>query len=391
MNKHLLKHQGVFLYLFTTIVLFFPYPYYFFTSHKNAIQYVTDSILLPLFSFLFHGRPKITQVISDSKIVTLGVVVSALIGIVLYVLVTHFQTSQEKTKEILRDFLRYFLVLIFIQYGWVKILGIQFYSPEPNILYSEFGHLEKDILFWSTLGLSKLYNIVTGSIECVIALLLCFRKTLFLGLLLALIACFQIVLINFSFDISVKTFSLLLSLITLTLLSPYFKNIKHFIQQEYDKVEPPKSEGLILSQSFQKGFKAIFIIFLVLEMGALTRYSSATKASENYKAAFKVLTTFDKNGKALPHNTYHKFFINSQNVIILEDTLKQYVHIAFQPLSQNLIQTQNGILHINENQENLHLDLKIDSLNYSFLMQKMEIHQLPALKDRNHFWVDDVE
>lgn len=111
-----------------------------------------------------------------------------------------------------------YISIILIKYGLDKIFKTQFPEPEPNILFTRFGNLDKDILFWSTIGTSKTYNIITGSFEVFTGILLWSKRTQFLGLLLA-VACFcQILIINVSFDISVKFFSSVLLVMNVFLL-----------------------------------------------------------------------------------------------------------------------------------------------------------------------------
>ena len=50
-------------------------------------------------------------------------------------------------------------------YGVQKLLMQQFFTPEANTLYTPLGRLDKDILFWTTMGLSRGYNIFLGVVE----------------------------------------------------------------------------------------------------------------------------------------------------------------------------------------------------------------------------------
>lgn len=111
-----------------------------------------------------------------------------------------------------------YISIILIKYGIDKIFKTQFPEPESNILFTRFGNLDKDILFWSTIGTSKIYNTVIGCIEFLSGILLLFRRSQFLGLLLSVISFTQILIINIGFDISVKLFSLILLLMNIFLL-----------------------------------------------------------------------------------------------------------------------------------------------------------------------------
>ncbi|MCA6068356.1 hypothetical protein JI747_014280 [Chryseobacterium sp. RG1] len=103
-----------------------------------------------------------------------------------------------------------YISVVLIKYGIDKIFKTQFPEPESNILFTRLGNLDKDILFWSTMGTSKIYNTIIGSIELFSGILLLFRRSRFSGLLLAVICFTQVFIINISFDISVKFFSVIL-------------------------------------------------------------------------------------------------------------------------------------------------------------------------------------
>src|SRR5690606_32504672 len=97
-----------------------------------------------------------------------------LAGIVLIIsiLISVFQhifdfIKQEKLDQLLYTFIAYILSYFLLKYGIDKLLLHQFYTPEPNILFTPVGALSKDILFWSTMGTSKLYNIFMGMIEII--------------------------------------------------------------------------------------------------------------------------------------------------------------------------------------------------------------------------------
>ena len=121
--------------------------------------------------------------------------------------------------------IRLYLAMQLGRYGLAKLLKTQFYLPEPNTLYTPIGELTPDIAFWSVMGTSPTYNLVTGWLEmgCAIGLLipLYYRS----ASLLSVVLLGQILLINISFDISVKGFSALLLLMALLLCAPGWRGL----------------------------------------------------------------------------------------------------------------------------------------------------------------------
>lgn len=220
-----LAYRTAALFLFLCAVLI-PFPYDlvpFWERWLNALLSQPMAYLGDAIGF----RVSQAQVTSDSA--TMYMLVFSLLPVALLavLVVKRFQKS-ERWLIWIKTFLTFFLSLHLMSYGCDKLFKGQFYLPEPNILFTEFGQLDKDILFWSTLGTSYTYSFFTGLIEVGAALLLWFRKTRVLGLFMALGAMFHVVLINFSFDISVKLFSTILLSISLFVLLPYLKGILQF-------------------------------------------------------------------------------------------------------------------------------------------------------------------
>ncbi|MFA7273140.1 MAG: hypothetical protein WC044_04690 [Crocinitomicaceae bacterium] len=148
-----------------------------------------------------------------------AIVFTTILIVVLFTLLFHkkiVQTS-EKWNKVVYYFLLATLFLIFLKYGLDKVMLLQFPTPEPNLLFTELKDLDKDILFWTSLGTSKLYNFATGLAEIIGAFLLLFYRTRRGGLLLLLLSAAYIVLLNFSFNIGVKAFALVLFGILVTL------------------------------------------------------------------------------------------------------------------------------------------------------------------------------
>lgn len=123
---------------------------------------------------------------------------------------------------IVRQFLFFYLALVLLKYGFDKLFKAQFYLPEPNTLFTPAGYLDKDIMYWSTMGTSYSYNVFLGIAEILSAVFLLIKPLKIIGLLFSTGLFVNIVMINFGFDISVKVYSLLLLLTTFVLLAPEF-------------------------------------------------------------------------------------------------------------------------------------------------------------------------
>lgn len=162
---------------------------------------------------------------------------------------------------------RYHLIIHLIQFGFNKVFKYQFYFPEPNTLYTTIGNSSRDILFWSTMGSSYEYTVFSGAMELLAALLLLFRRTRLAGALLAMGIMLNVVMINFSFDISVKFLSSFLLLLSVMLVMPDSRRLWDFFFTQ-NTVEHHKSwePQFVLNRSLFYGLgKALIIGFIVVD------------------------------------------------------------------------------------------------------------------------------
>jgi hypothetical protein len=298
----------------------------------------------------------------------------------------------------------FFLALILLKYGFQKLLKWQFYLPEPNILYTPFGKLDKDILFWSTMGISRNYSIFMGVLELIPAIFLLFRKTRVIGLLISLPVLINIVAINFSFGISVKILSLFLLSLNLCLLFPHLKTLFQFLVLNR-KIALPKPFIILKKQLVLKVILKTFLIGIIF-LEVLFPYFKAMNFNDDLAArpylhgAYEVagilkneqpfsLDSFSikrifihRNGYLIFQNKKEemqdfKLEINQQKgqFILTNYDLKQR-KLAYQFI------TANRILELEYPFENELLKLKMKQLNWQ---------KSPALENNFHWNIESVE
>lgn len=112
--------------------------------------------------------------------------------------------------EIVELLVLYFLSFFLLRYGLDKVLGNQFQPPEPNILNAAVGDLSKDLLFWTSMGTSSIYNQFLGWSEVITGVLILMPRSRKLALYLSFGIFTNVFFINIGFDISVKFLSALL-------------------------------------------------------------------------------------------------------------------------------------------------------------------------------------
>lgn len=203
-------------------VIFVPFPFHLLTIQAGVTDFIFGSLVRYTAADWLDEPLGKTLFVSDSLSLYLLVgwlLVFSLLIAGLIRLIPYRLFRDRRWQYIAETVIRYYLVAVLLRYGADKLVKAQFYLPEPNILFTPAGQLEKDIFFWSAIGSSRLYNIFTGGAECLAAVLLFFHRTRRAGLLFSLLLFVHIALINFSFDISVKLFSLLLLFLTAFLLA----------------------------------------------------------------------------------------------------------------------------------------------------------------------------
>lgn len=199
--------------------LLLPFDYALFDQIFKSVQKPFIGLLKALDHDLIFETDTYGTYVLIALSLLLGVLSSPII---------HWICSKRKLNptELLKTVLSAILFFFLFKYGWDKITKGQFYMPEPNTLFTPFGKLSKDIAYWSLVGSSYPYTVSLGIIEVAAALLLLFKRTQFLASLLAIIIFGQVVLINFSFDISVKLLSGSLLLFSIVYSSCFTQNWK---------------------------------------------------------------------------------------------------------------------------------------------------------------------
>lgn len=122
---------------------------------------------------------------------------------------------------------RIFLFFFMLTYGFVKVFKTQFPDPGLSRLIQPLGEMSPMGLAWTYMGFSVGYNIFVGLGEIIGGLLVLFRKTMTLGSLVIMGVMSHVAVMNFSYDIPVKLFSVHLVFLALIL---FLTDIKRFFK-----------------------------------------------------------------------------------------------------------------------------------------------------------------
>ena len=406
-----MKRFGVFIYhvlLFFALlgVLFVPFSFRNWHFQSAITQFIFEDIIL-LTASQFKGvtvaNPEITSDSTTLYLLFFILFIVAIIGNTIFSFFKPWNTYKNRIFKIVQLVLTYYLVVILLKYGFDKIFKAQFYLPEPNTLYTPLGMLDKDILYWSTIGASYTYNVLIGLTEIIPALMMLYHKTRNLGLLMLSGVLVHVVFINFGFDISVKLFSSFLLFISLLLLVPSFKRLLHFFVLNMATTLPYLTgKQLITSNLHRFSIKAIIILFLFTE--SLLPYLKSGHYNDdlvprNYLHGAYDITEIEANQKEGNRQNLNlkRFFIHRHNYFIFQyqdDTMEDFRLEVDQAENQFLLTSYDGetiLLEYSYSESSKILKIWSEELGLVVSGEALAWGDLPLLQPLFHWTVDGVE
>ena len=248
-------------------IVFIPFPFHLISFQQPFTDIVFGKLIDIIATSFFGIHLKETIVYSDSASMYVLVFLLLFLSLIISLLLNCIKKLEQYQKKYL-DFLSvlvcYYLILMLMKYGLDKVFKTQFYLPEPNTLYTPLGLIDKDLLYWTSMGTSRLYNIFAGSAEVLAALLILSRRTRMAGLFLACASLVHVTAINFGFDISVKLYSLFLLILSLYLLFPYSRRLYSFFFTNQNILPAPQKGAVLIKTPFSAVFVKCFIAGLIL-------------------------------------------------------------------------------------------------------------------------------
>ncbi len=306
-------------------IIFIPFP---FNITKLQLTF-TDLVFGKLIGFVaasfFSQRLSNTRVYSDSVsmyVLLLLLFIIAVITSLVVQQINKWASYRDKVCSIIYRLFIYYLSLQLLKYGADKIFKNQFYLPEPNTVFTPVGMLDKDILYWSSMGTSYGYNIFLGTLEIAAALFILIKRTRLTGLLLSLGILVNVVAVNFGFDISVKLFSLFLLYLNLYLLFPFKRKLYQLFLLKNNAAISPVSTITVLRKTFLTSFLqwlaigliAVEVFYPFVRSG---NFNGDHAARPYLHGAYEVIN----NSDTFPplHSPVKRFFIHRDSYIIFQD------------------------------------------------------------------------
>lgn len=366
-------------------ILLMPFKWHLFSFHTDVINFLFFPIVRSV-AGLLGIQLTLTDLSSDSTGLYIHAGIIFLIAIItsLYTATRMDDARRSKITGIIRTIASYYLALLLLKYGLDKFMKSQFYLPEPNILFTPLGKLDKDILFWSAMGSSYSYNVFMGIAEVIPALLLIIPRTRQIGALIATGVFLNIFAINLSFDISVKIFSFFLLLISFNLAIPIFKRLVN------QKLEPIKKPNAFVK--WRKPFhRQIVLSFLLVLIFTESLYPLTIAQNWNDDVADRpylhgAYESVDKQ------SAIKRVFVHRDGYLVFQDQSDNFTDLKLDIDQvgrkfkvQDYDQHQTAIPYQWDNRSG-HLTLHIAGQNLEF--SSIDWKRLPLLKQQFHWTVD---
>ncbi len=262
----------------------------------------------------------------------------------------------------------YIIGFFLLKYGWDKVVLLQFYTPNANILYSNFGLLSKDIAFWSLIGSSPLLSQLIGGIEIVIGLLLFLPRFRFLAALFSVGCFFIIFIVNCSFDISVKQFSFTCLMWSFLLMFSYPEKISVLIGK-------PGIPSLSNASTFTWIWIPVFIL-----IGIEATSSTLKTGIFNFQQYQRVIHS--KAYRILNHPMYKSVYVHQEGFLIVELHHETMIDFPMNKINGTYIvknKTTHIVLSAQEFIEN----------NKAYKIHELPVKSLHLLKNNIHFFSDE--
>lgn len=215
---------------------------YIFFNPNGAVPFLSEMYQMyipPMHRFIVWGAANILHLpytitvftngsgdTSYDYLVLLFCVFVAFVGSAVWSAVNRKACNYDKLYYWLTVILRFYVGIMMLSYGAVKVVKLQFPYPSLLQLMQPYGNSSPMGLAWKFMGFSQGYNYFTGFAEVACGALLLFRRTALLGAVIGLVVAANIMAINYCFDVPVKILSTMLVVMTLFLL---FKDIDRFI------------------------------------------------------------------------------------------------------------------------------------------------------------------
>jgi len=191
---------------------------------------------------------------------------------IIWTLLDRKRPNYRSMQEWLWLYVRLVLGTAMMSYGAIKVIKVQFPDLFLWRLLSSYGESSPVGLLWSFMGYSRTYNLFTGLVELIGGALLFVPRLATLGALLSVGAMANVFMLNLSYDVPVKLYSLNLLLMGIYLMAPEGRRLLNvFVLNR--AAAPVTHSPLSRRRWMNTGIFALQLVLLVY-LGATELYQS---------------------------------------------------------------------------------------------------------------------
>ena len=292
------------------ILYIFPFPISYIPFVSGLLQTLTDlsatictTFARSLLNLDIHPQSNGSGDTTFHYVQVLLFATCSFVATVVWSLADGARRDYEKLWYYLMILLRYYTACQMIDYGFIKIFKAQFPFPSIERLSQPYGESSPMGLLWTFMGYSTPYNLFTGLLETLGGLLLLFKRTRLLGAMIVIVVMSNIVMLNFSYDVPVKLFSLHLLVMTVFIIAPDVKRLLNFLV--YNKGVQSEEMRPVYSATKWKllyvAGKGLFIAYVLITTanGSWSYYQGIKEYEKNSAQADVLLGEFEVASFAL--------------------------------------------------------------------------------------------
>lgn len=208
----------------------------------------------------------------------------SLLGCIIWSIADRKRNNYRHLNYWLCLFARYYIALIAFSYGIIKLFGMQMPFPSESMMATPLGDLLPMRLSWMFIGYSTPYQFFSGLMEVITGLLLLNRRTATFGIMIGTAVFVNVMVLNLSYDIPVKMFSMQIVLICLYLLANEWNRIACFLV-----LDKPAQVCHLYHYEYPKKWMKITRVILKIAFSicfvAVNLYSTYGRAHEYFSEA----------------------------------------------------------------------------------------------------------
>lgn len=334
---------------------------------------------------LFHVRPELVP-LNGSGDTSWGwaqlwmLLTIAAVGCIIWSIIDRKRTSYERLNYWTCLFTRYYVALVALSYGIIKLFALQMPFPNLSQLATPLGDFLPMRLSWMFIGYSQPYQFFSGAMEVLAALLLLYRKTVTLGVLMACAVFTNVMVLNLSYDIPVKIYSAEIVFFCLFLLANEIKRIVNFFI-----LNKPAATSSIYQFPYKVKWMRITRIVLKLVFIGATIIMPFIDSYKRYQSSQK-----ETNTAPLKKGIYEVtvFAVNHDSIPALtSDTMRWQDMIFDQGNGGSMLTADSAFIH---RYRRAYFSYKVDSANQLLNIKRFPRDSLSIVTFRYQIPADSI-